>query len=166
MRKFLNRLGLTKKEIMILAFLFIALISGLVIKYSGWKRPAEFDYSVSDRNFEKLTKESFEKLDSGYLNSENKLRAEEMKRFADSLYSFTESEERKEKRHNTNLRVNINTALAKDLSGLPGIGTVMAERIIEYRENNGSFRSIEEIKKVKGIGEKKFELIKNQIFTE
>ncbi len=55
--------------------------------------------------------------------------------------------------------VNINTADADTLTALPGIGRVLAERILAYRQQNGSFRAIEEITKVEGIGEKKAEAI-------
>lgn len=55
--------------------------------------------------------------------------------------------------------VNINTADADTLTALPGIGRVLAERIVAYRRQNGSFRAIEEITNVEGVGEKKAEAI-------
>lgn len=55
--------------------------------------------------------------------------------------------------------VNINTADVDTLTALPGIGQVLAERIVAYRQQNGPFRAIEEITKVEGIGEKKAEAI-------
>lgn len=55
--------------------------------------------------------------------------------------------------------VNINTADADTLTALPGIGQVLAERILAYRRQNGPFRAVEEIMKVEGIGEKKAEAI-------
>jgi competence protein ComEA len=58
--------------------------------------------------------------------------------------------------------ININTATESELCSLPGIGPSLAKRIIEYRTSH-YFSSIEEIKNVKGIGEKKFEKIKNLI---
>lgn len=57
--------------------------------------------------------------------------------------------------------VNINTADAQTLaSSLPGVGEVIAHRIVEYRETNGLFGSIEEIKNINGIGDKTFEEMK------
>jgi len=53
--------------------------------------------------------------------------------------------------------VNINTATASELETLPGVGEVTARRIIEYREVNGPFETIEEIQNVSGIGPKTFE---------
>ena len=64
---------------------------------------------------------------------------------------------------NSNGLININTADAKELEKLKGIGPVLAGRIIEYRESNGAFKSIEEIKKVRGIGEKTFEKMRDEI---
>ena len=59
--------------------------------------------------------------------------------------------------------VNINTANETELEELPGIGASIAGRIIEYRNKNGKFKSIEDIKNVTGIGDSKFEKIKESI---
>jgi len=59
--------------------------------------------------------------------------------------------------------VDINTASAEQLTALPRIGPVMANRIVEYREAHGPFRKIEEIEKVKGIGDATFERLKDLI---
>jgi len=63
-------------------------------------------------------------------------------------------------------KVNINTADEAALDTLPGIGPSKAKRIIEYREQNGPFRTIEELKNVSGIGEKTFEQLKDLITVE
>lgn len=60
-------------------------------------------------------------------------------------------------------KVNINTADLHTLMTLEGIGEVYAQRIIDYRQANGPFKKIEDIKNVPGIGEKRFELIKDLI---
>lgn len=60
-------------------------------------------------------------------------------------------------------KVNINEAKQEDLEELPGIGPSIAKKIIEYREQNGKFTSIDELQEVKGIGEAKFENIKEYI---
>ena len=60
-------------------------------------------------------------------------------------------------------KVNINTASASELTSLDGVGDATAAKIIAYRQANGSFSSVEEIKKVSGIGDKKFEAIKDRI---
>jgi len=60
-------------------------------------------------------------------------------------------------------KVNINTASKERLILLPGIGPVYAGRIIVYREEKGRFKTIEEIKNIKGIGEKRFMRLKDKI---
>ena len=59
--------------------------------------------------------------------------------------------------------VDINSASAKELSSLKGIGSKKAEAIVKYREKNGKFASAEEIVKVKGIGKKILEKIRDDI---
>ena len=54
-------------------------------------------------------------------------------------------------------KVNINTASKEELIGLNGIGEVLADRIIEYREANGGYKDVRELTNVKGIGEKLLE---------
>lgn len=55
--------------------------------------------------------------------------------------------------------ININTATSSELQNLPGIGSSTAEKIISDRNANGSFKTIEDLKRVNGIGDKKFEKI-------
>lgn len=59
--------------------------------------------------------------------------------------------------------VNINTASKEELDTLPGVGPATADKIIEYRETNGQFNSIEDIKNVRGIGEAKFSKMQSRI---
>lgn len=59
--------------------------------------------------------------------------------------------------------ININTASALELDKLPGVGEVTAKKIIDYRQKNGTFKVIEDIMKVGGIGKSKFEQIKGKI---
>lgn len=67
---------------------------------------------------------------------------------------------------NENVKININTANVKELQKLSGIGESIALRIVTYRKENGKFNSIEDLKNVSGIGENKFNKIKNNIFVK
>lgn len=62
--------------------------------------------------------------------------------------------------------ININTASVSQLIRLPGVGEATANKIISYRESSGGFKSIEEIMNVSGIGEKKFEAMKQFLAVE
>jgi competence protein ComEA len=53
-------------------------------------------------------------------------------------------------------KVNLNTASAEQLTAVPGIGDKLAARIVEYRQKNGSFKNVQELMNVKGVGEKSF----------
>ncbi len=64
-----------------------------------------------------------------------------------------------------NGKVNINTATQNELENLPGIGPSIASRIIEYREQNGKFNKIEDLQNVKGIGDAKFNNIKEYVIV-
>lgn len=60
-------------------------------------------------------------------------------------------------------KININTATLEELDKLPGVGEATANKIISHREENGQFKTIEDIKNVNGIGDKKFEKMKELI---
>lgn len=59
--------------------------------------------------------------------------------------------------------VNINTATAAELDKLKGVGPVKAQAIVDYRKANGPFKSLEDLKKVNGIGDATFDAIKGEI---
>lgn len=59
--------------------------------------------------------------------------------------------------------VNINTATVKELKTVSGIGKVLAERIVEYRENERSFKTVEDLRNVKGIGKATLEKLRGHV---
>jgi competence protein ComEA len=62
--------------------------------------------------------------------------------------------------------ININTAPAAELENLPGVGKVIAERIVAYREQYGRFRRPEELLMVDGVSDKKFRAIQSMIVVD
>jgi competence protein ComEA len=60
-------------------------------------------------------------------------------------------------------KINLNSATVEQLQSLPGIGPATAKTIVEYRTKAGKFNRIEEIINVKGVGEKKFQKIKDRL---
>lgn len=60
-------------------------------------------------------------------------------------------------------KININKAGIEELTTLPGVGDSLAQKIFNYRKENGNFKSIDDLKNVNGIGDKKFESLKEYI---
>ena len=61
------------------------------------------------------------------------------------------------------LIINLNTATARELEALPGIGPALAKRIVEFREKRHGFKRVEELLAVPGISEKKWKVIRDQV---
>jgi comEA protein len=70
------------------------------------------------------------------------------------------------KRSKINTKIRINNASAKELENLPGVGPVLAQRIIDLRESKGKFKKVNELLEVKGIGLKKLEAIKKWVIID
>ncbi len=64
------------------------------------------------------------------------------------------------------VKLNLNTATLEELDALPGIGPTLAQRILDYRKQVGGFKSVAEIKAVRGIGDTLYEELKEMIFVE
>ena len=64
---------------------------------------------------------------------------------------------------NSNGKVNLNTATLEQLKGLTGVGEKKAQKILEYRQQHGQFKSVEELKNVNGFGEKSLATLAEQI---
>jgi len=67
---------------------------------------------------------------------------------------------------NTFSTINLNKATVEELVNLPGIGHELARRVIDYRSSAGGFKTLQELKKVKGIGQNKFEALKDRISVD
>jgi comEA protein len=167
MINFFRKIGFTKSEVLLLSALIFIFISGLLIDKLSWKPSAVLNYSRSDSVFNSKVKKLFQNLDKDSLTNLQKQNTQKLEKLNDSLLIIAEN-----KTSNSNkpallkTKINLNTALTADLILLPGVGEVTAEKIIEYREKTGGFKSIHQIKEIKGIGEKKFEKIKDYITVE
>lgn len=75
----------------------------------------------------------------------------------DSVSAPTEANEQIPIAYPLSRQVDLNAATVNDLIRLPGIGPVLAKRIVEYREANGPFKRLQDLRKVKGIGAKTYE---------
>lgn len=85
-----------------------------------------------------------------------------------NIYNVTEQSVSKQAADSSEAAVgklNINTATLSEIEYLPGIGPTLAQRIIDYRTQNGPFESIDDLLLVNGIGEKRFNEIKDYITT-
>ena len=59
--------------------------------------------------------------------------------------------------------IDLNKASAEQLVALPGVGPAIAKRIVDFREKNGPFKRVEDLLKVRGVGEKSFQKIKGRV---
>lgn len=133
------------------------------------KKPSTYEMKSDDRMKQLLDRaEPLNTADLSRINLAEKLTDQKM------IYIPTKSETEKSSTSHTsqqnntttsttasnNISVNLNTADEKELTQIPGIGPSKAQTIIKYREENGPFSSVENLKDVKGIGEKTFEKLK------
>ena len=113
--------------------------------------------SISNEADEKNIKPEYN-IDVALENNESVIKKEENK-----TTEVVKSNDNNDESTSTNKLININTAGVKELSTLTGIGEAKAQKIIDYREANRGFKSIDEIMKVKGIGKATYEKFKANI---
>ncbi len=141
--------GFTRKEAVALVTLSATFLGGMFIKMfnSRSAEPAavipQFDYRIPDSIYSALGEKHRQQLTPE--TSPPNVTAHEQKKMPAATVQKT---------------VNLNTATRQQLITLPGIGPAFAERIIEYRTQNGDFASVDELVKVKGIGKKKLEQLR------
>lgn len=144
-RKIQEKLGLTRSETAILLFLSFGLILGGGVKlFHLDSATGSYDFTESDSFFA----EASSKIDSILASEEDTLAYPS--RVAKSGKEITSP-------------IDINVATVAELTTLPGVGKVTAQRIVDYRTAHGKFGSIGELLKVKGIGAKKFERLKQHV---
>lgn len=135
-------------------------------KSGSTNKPNNVNKSSSTNNNSSFSNKTNEKnivpeynIDSSLENNESVIEKSESK-VVDEIKSNDNNDN---KNTLVNKLVNINTAGIKELSTLTGIGEAKAQKIIDYREANGGFKSIDEITKVKGIGKATYEKFKANI---
>lgn len=133
----------TKNEQKVFLFLSIVFLAGVSIKvYKAYfvQEPAhQFDYSASDKEFEERSKQ------------------------LTALPSERKSADTQIIGQAAHKKIDLNTATRDDLVALPGIGEGIAEEILLYRDERGAFTSLDQLRKIKGIGAKKFEKLRPYI---
>ena len=96
-------------------------------------------------------------------NKEETSQESQEREYITSAKDNSEQSENGAKSTGTNFKININTAKQEELTQITGIGDSTAKKIIEYRTQNGKFKSIEDIKNIPGIGDRKFNAMKEEI---
>jgi comEA protein len=158
LERFNKHFGFTKNEQRVVIFLVAAFLIGgsikLFFKNSPFVNEPSYDYSEIEKEFDELSLVSNDSL--SYAESVGK-----RKNDTTSVSQNARSRVSDKKEY---LKININTATASELEQLPGIGASIAKNIIAYRNEHQRFHSVEELKNIKGIGEKKFASIKKFLF--
>mgnify|MGYP001562656463 CR=1 FL=1 len=143
-------ISLSRQEKSVLLFLAAVVLIGMAIGYLGKILPGQ----------ENPVNISSQKISASKVNSSTALTTNASTSF--DLVRLRSPQAAQDK----SLRVNLNKASLDELVKLPGIGEALAGRILDYRDTAGGFKSIEDIRRVKGIGESKFAAIKDKLSVE
>lgn len=147
----MSKLSMSEKKglLVLSSILLVAFIIQLIQPY--YIKEDLYDYSVQDSIFKMINSDTLLRVINKAEKPSEKPEAKKIK--SGNIITSHDS-------------ININTASQQELEKLPRIGPATARNIVEYRERNGSFKSIEELLKVKRVGAKTLELIKPYIYIE
>lgn len=165
MAKIARKIGFTDTELKVVVFLTFTLFTGFAVKnfFLGKPQasdPENFDYSVQDSLFY---------YPPGENNSDSLLAiADKEVDYKQEVLNFNNRSFKKytKKSLPAENSVNLNTASLEALMSLPGIGQKTAQSILDLREKMGRFRKVDDLLKVRGIGNTKLNNIKKYIFIE
>ena len=155
LKNFFDSLNFTSTERIVVLTLVGAFIVGLGIRLFRHDEAVSprFDYTASDAEF--AGKSAARKVSSPVAGP------------SDSLVGPADTRSPKVSGNaGRPIRLDLNRASKRELMGLPGIGEVIAERILLYREEHGAFGGVADLLKVKGIGKKKLEHIAPYCFVD
>ncbi len=155
-----KKLGLSSTEFKLILFLSSSFIFGIVLHYffniSSKSNLLEFDYAFQDSIFLYTYEEEITESSNSNVVSKQEVLDFKATKFNNVSQKLLLAEK----------SIDINTAGKFELMKLPGIGEKTAEEILILREKVGKFRKLEELKRVKGIGDKKFEKIIKYIYIK
>lgn len=160
--------GITKSEINAVSVILLGLLISLIITIYNYYSSYDADEINKDNSKAILTRLA-QKQQSNYVGSD--INGYPDPELAKNIDTSTANSDSTTQRFNKTdklppgVKVNINTASQRLLEKIPGVGPAIAKRIIEHRNQN-KFTTIEDIKDVKGIGEKKFEKMKSNLKVE
>lgn len=164
-QKISEKTGFTSLEIKVISFLFVVFAIGFMIKTfilsgSSDSREMKFDYSEQDSLFWASGIDNYTDTIEN-VNNKNVDYKQEVLDFRKPDFDSPKTEMILAEKS-----ISLNKADVKTLEQLPGIGPKTAAKIIEYRQSIGKFRMLDELLKVKGIGNSKFSKIKKYLYIE
>ena len=134
------------------------------------KEPGIYSFSSEERVYDVLKRAGglLEEADSDRINFSAKIEDQQVlyipavgEELPEHLDQLASSEGKQSTADSEPSKININTASPSELQQIPGIGSVKAQEIIRFREENGSFQKVEDLQEISGIGEKTVEKLKN-----
>jgi competence protein ComEA len=161
-KKLSVKIGFTETEIKVLLFLLALFLVGFsYIKFIKGGTEAtykEFDYSKEENQL--LKSEQGDSIEEATIKDEKDSIRKDVLELKEKPYESVTKKVPAEK------SININLASREDLMKISGIGEKTAENILSYREKNGSFKTLDELMNVKGIGDAKFTKFKKYLYIK